>query len=84
MPGFMTTFICALFIYFPHWVLGITLIARGWSQRCSPREDSLLGADHCRHFNPLEQFFNIVYTRDFLVQILFTHIRITQEGTCHL
>lgn len=35
-------------------------------------EDTLPGSDRQRSFNPLEQFFNTVYTRDFLVQILFT------------
>lgn len=46
-----------------------------------PQKGLLLGSNHYRHFNPLEQFFNTVYTRDFLVQILFTQTRITWEET---
>lgn len=68
------------FLFFSYRVLSIILSSPRLHQ-CSLHEDSLLGSDHYTRFNPLEQFFNTVYTRDFLVQILFTHTRITQEGT---
>lgn len=57
-----------------HYVQCIALLLEAQSSAHHYRllEDTLPGSDHQRSFNTLEQFFNTVYTRDFLVQILFT------------
>lgn len=61
-------------IFSKHYVQSITslLEAQTLVHQCRLLEDTVPGSDRQRSFNPLEQFFNTVYTRDFLVQILFT------------
>lgn len=53
------------------WCIASLLEAQNLPQ-CKLLEDTVPGSNRQRSFNPLEQFFNTVYTRDFLVQILFT------------